>query len=105
MDTAFDQPVTTSRLALRIAVGAMFFMAGLCFASWASRIPSIQQTLHLSDAGLGGVLLAIPTRLMCSLPFTGLIISKYGSRGGRGGAGGGGGGGRGGGGAARAAGE
>jgi MFS family permease len=71
---------TKSRLALRIAVGAMFFMAGLCFASWASRIPSIQQTLHLSDAGLGGVLLAIPTGLMCSLPFTGWIITRIGSR-------------------------
>jgi len=74
------QPVTTSRLALRVAVGAMFFMAGLCFASWASRIPTIQQSLHLSDAGLGGVLLAIPTGLMCSLPFTGWIITKIGSR-------------------------
>ena len=80
MDSALHQPVTTSRLALRIAVGAMFFMSGLCFASWASRIPSIQQTLHLSDAGLGGVLLAIPTGLMCSLPFTGWIITKIGSR-------------------------
>ncbi|HTK18800.1 MAG TPA: MFS transporter [Mucilaginibacter sp.] len=80
MDSALHQPVTTSRLALRIAVGAMFFMAGLCFASWASRIPTIQQTLHLSDAGLGGVLLAIPTGLMCSLPFTGWIITKIGSR-------------------------
>src|ERR1700712_5023599 len=79
MDTT-TAPVTQSRLALRIAVGAMFFMAGLCFASWASRIPTIQQSLHLSDAGLGGVLLAIPTGLMCSLPFTGWIITKIGSR-------------------------
>lgn len=79
MDTSM-QPVTTSRLALRVSVGAMFFMAGLCFASWASRIPGIQQSLHLSDAGLGGVLLAIPTGLMCSLPFTGWIITKIGSR-------------------------
>ncbi|MGZ3812314.1 MAG: MFS transporter, partial [Mucilaginibacter sp.] len=79
MDTV-SQLATTSRLALRIAVGAMFFMAGLCFASWASRIPSIQQNLHLSDAGLGGVLLSIPTGLMLSLPFTGWIITKIGSR-------------------------
>jgi len=71
---------TTPRLALRVAVGAMFFMAGLSFASWASRIPAIQQSLHLSEAGLGGVLLAIPTGLMCSLPFTGWIITKIGSR-------------------------
>ncbi|HVW15238.1 MAG TPA: MFS transporter [Mucilaginibacter sp.] len=69
-----------SRLALRIAVGAMFFMAGLSFASWASRIPAIQQSLHLSDAALGGVLFAIPTGLMCSLPFTGWAITKVGSR-------------------------
>jgi MFS family permease len=80
MATTTLHPVTKSRLALRIAVGAMFFMSGLCFASWASRIPGIQQTLHLSDAALGGVLLAIPTGLMCSLPFTGWIITKIGSR-------------------------
>jgi len=69
-----------SRLALRISVAAFFFMAGLIFASWASRIPAIQQKLHLSEAALGGVLLAIPTGLMCSLPFTGWIIPKIGSR-------------------------
>jgi MFS family permease len=79
MDTVLQQS-TSSRLALRIAVAAMFFMLGLCFASWASRIPTIQQTLHLSDAGLGAVLLAIPTGLMCSLPFTGWVITKIGSR-------------------------
>ncbi|HTI58285.1 MFS transporter [Mucilaginibacter sp.] len=79
MDTSLH-PVAKSRLSLRIAVGAMFFMAGLSFASWASRIPAIQQSLHLSEAGLGGVLLAIPTGLMCSLPFTGWVITKIGSR-------------------------
>jgi MFS family permease len=69
-----------SKHTLRIAVGAMFFMAGLCFASWASRIATLQQTLNLSDAGLGGVLFAIPVGLMCSLPFSGWIITKIGSR-------------------------
>src|ERR1700761_8001348 len=80
MDITALRPVTQSRLALRIAVGAMFFLSGLCFASWASRIPSIQQTLHLSDASLGGGLLAIPSGLMFSLPFTGWIITRIGSR-------------------------
>ena len=60
MDSSVRQ-VTTSRLALRAtAVGAMFFMAGLCFASWASRIASIQSHLGLSFAALGGVLSALP---------------------------------------------
>jgi len=79
MDTSVRQ-VTTSRLALRVAVGAMFFMAGLCFASWASRIASIQTHLGLSFAALGGVLSALPVGLMCSLPFSGWIITKIGSR-------------------------
>ncbi len=69
-----------ARRALRLAVGAMFFMAGLCFASWASRIASIQQNLGLSFAALGGVLSALPVGLMCSLPFSGWIITKIGSR-------------------------
>src|SRR5438128_1257764 len=58
----------------------MFFMAGLCFASWASRIATIQQNLNLSDAALGAVLFALPVGLMCSLPFSGWIITRIGSR-------------------------
>jgi MFS family permease len=69
-----------NKLMLRIAVGAMFFMAGLSFSSWASRIATVQQTLGLSDAGLGAVLFALPVGLMCSLPFSGWIITKIGSK-------------------------
>ncbi len=58
----------------------MFFLQGLSFASWASRIPSIQQTLGLSDAALGGVLLALPAGLMLSLPIAGWLTAKIGSR-------------------------
>ena len=52
----------------RIATSVFFFVAGLTFATWASRIPDIQNTLQLSDAGLGGVLFALPAGLMTSLP-------------------------------------
>ncbi|TFF38065.1 MFS transporter [Mucilaginibacter psychrotolerans] len=58
----------------------MFFMAGLSFSSWASRIATVQQELDLSDAALGGVLFALPVGLMCSLPFSGWAITKIGSR-------------------------
>lgn len=68
------------RIILRIAVGALFFLAGICFASWASRIASIQQSLGLSDAALGAVLFSLPVGLMLSLPFAGWVISKTGSR-------------------------
>lgn len=64
----------------RAAVGAIFFLYGLSFASWASRIPSIQQKLELSDTALGGVLFTLPVGLMLSLPLAGWLIAKVGSR-------------------------
>jgi MFS family permease len=78
VDPAINIPL--SKKMLRIAVGCMFFMAGLCFASWASRIATIQQTLGLTDAALGAVLFALPVGLMASLPFAGYVIGKTGSR-------------------------
>ena len=64
----------------RIAVSAFFFLAGLCFFSWASRIPNIQQHLHLDNAALGGVLLGLPIGLMTSLPLSGWLVARFGSR-------------------------
>lgn len=72
-------PVVPKR-ASRISIGAFFFIAGVCFASWASRIPDIKLQLHLSDAGLGGVLLALPIGLMVSLPLSGWLVTLFGSR-------------------------
>lgn len=66
--------------AYRIAVSSLFFLQGLCFASWASRIPNIQQTLHLTDAALGAVLLALPVGSIIALPFSGWLINKFGSK-------------------------
>lgn len=65
---------------LRFAVGMVFFLPGLIFASWASRIATIQQTLNLSDAALGAILFSIPVGLMASLPLAGWMISHIGSR-------------------------
>src|ERR1700743_3816947 len=64
----------------RISVSAFFFLAGLCFSSWASRIPNIQQHLHLDNASLGGVLLGLPVGLMSSLPLAGWLVARFGSR-------------------------
>src|SRR6185295_17759143 len=64
----------------RIATSVYFFVAGLTFATWASRIPDIQNKLHLSEAGLGGVLFSLPVGLMLSLPVSGWLVSRYGSR-------------------------
>lgn len=64
----------------RIAVSAFFFLAGLCFSSWTSRIPNIKQHLHLDNAALGGVLLGLPVGLMTSLPLAGWLVARFGSR-------------------------
>src|SRR5450755_928877 len=64
----------------RLAVSSFFFLAGICFASWASRIPDIQSRLQLSSAALGGVLLCLPIGLLTSLPVAGFLVAKYGSR-------------------------
>lgn len=64
----------------RIAVSAVFFVYGLTFASWASRIPTIQQNLGITDGVLGLVLFALPAGLFLCLPFSGWIINRMGSR-------------------------
>jgi len=64
----------------RIAVSCFFFLAGLCFSSWASRIPDIRLKLHLDNAALGGVLLALPAGLLTSLPLSGWLVARFGSR-------------------------
>jgi len=64
----------------RITVSAFFFVAGLTFSSWASRIPDIKEKLQLSDAALGTILFALPVGLITSLPISGYLVSKFGSR-------------------------
>ena len=69
-----------SKRAYRLAVGTLFFLQGLCFATWASRIPSITQALQLSDGVLGVVLFALPIGSMAALPFAGWMVTKWGSK-------------------------
>ncbi|MBW8686273.1 MFS transporter [Chitinophaga rhizophila] len=64
----------------RIAVSTLFFLTGLSFSSWASRIPAIQHTLNLSEGELGGMLLALPIGSILSMPLAGILVSRYGSR-------------------------
>lgn len=72
-------PLSNQRI-YRAAVGVFFFIAGITFASWASRIPDIKEHLHLSDGGLGSVLFALPVGLMTGLPLAGWAVTKFGSK-------------------------
>jgi MFS family permease len=61
-------------------VAIFFFVSGFGFSTWASRIPTIQQQLHLNEAQLGAVLFALPIGLMATLPVTGFLLSRFDSR-------------------------
>ncbi|MBC8110905.1 MAG: MFS transporter, partial [Verrucomicrobia bacterium] len=64
----------------RIAISVMFFVLGVIFFSWASRISIIKAYLNMDDALLGSVLLAAPVGSLLTLPLAGWLITKYGSR-------------------------
>lgn len=65
---------------IRIAVSMFYFSMGLTFATWASRIPSIKETLGLTEADLGTILFAIPVGQLVMMPFSGKIVIRFGSR-------------------------
>ncbi|MCX6253147.1 MAG: MFS transporter [Bacteroidia bacterium] len=65
---------------IRIAVALVYFCMGLCFASWASRIPDIKTSLHLNDAMLGSILFALPVGQFLMMPFSGKLVTHFGSR-------------------------
>ncbi|TWJ01544.1 fucose permease [Mucilaginibacter frigoritolerans] len=65
---------------LRIGAAIFFFISGFGYSTWASRIPTIKQELHLNDAQLGTVLFALPIGLMLTMPLTGRLLSTYSSR-------------------------
>src|ERR1700716_3693279 len=74
------KPDNQSPARIRIMVAIFFFVSGFGFSTWASRIPTIQQQLHLNEAQLGAVLFALPIGLMLTLPVTGLLLSRFDSR-------------------------
>lgn len=64
----------------RVALGAFFFFVGLCFASWAARIPDIQAKFDLSEGQLGTLLLFLPMGSVIGLPIAGWAVHQFGSR-------------------------
>ena len=80
MNTFAKIPEKVSKLQVRIAVSVFFFCQGLSFASWASRIPDIKTSLHLSEAGLGSILLALPLGQLVTMPFSGRAVTRFGSK-------------------------
>src|SRR3954447_14581266 len=66
-------------LAARNAVGLVFILNGLLFASWVSRIPEARSALGLDNGQLGLLLLAIASGSVLAMPTTGTAIERFGS--------------------------
>ncbi len=64
---------------IRWAVSSFYCAMGLTFATWASRIPDIKTSLHLSDGDLGSILFALPLGQLLIMPFTGKLITRFSS--------------------------
>ena len=62
------------------AVSVFFFIQGVVFGSWASRIPDLQDKLHLGEGALGTILFMLPMGQLTMMPFSGRIVTRYGSR-------------------------
>jgi MFS family permease len=64
----------------RAAVAAVFFLNGAAFASWAVRLPALQERHALSEGALGAALLGAAAGLFMALPTTSAVIAHHGSR-------------------------
>lgn len=66
-------------LAARNAVAVVFFLNGVLFASWVSRIPDARSTLRLDNGQLGVLLLAIAVGSVAAMPTTGALVQRFGT--------------------------
>jgi MFS family permease len=58
----------------------VFFVHGLVFSTWVSRIPAVQAALGVSTGELGFALLGVAVGSLISMPLAGWLISRYGSK-------------------------
>jgi predicted MFS family arabinose efflux permease len=85
MEATLQRPVGSSAhwlqppKAARLAVSTFFFMNGVLFASWVSRVPAVQAERGLTHGGLGLALLVIALGALVSMPATGWACGRWGS--------------------------
>ena len=72
-------PASVPRAARR-AVAVCFFLTGVTFASWATRIPAVQTKLGLNPGELGVALLGTAAGELVSMNLAGYLAARFGSR-------------------------
>lgn len=66
--------------AARVAVSVVFLLTGATFATWAARVPAVQDRLELSSGGLALALLGLSVGAFVGLPLVGGLVARLGSR-------------------------
>jgi MFS family permease len=64
----------------RLSVSVVFAVSGAAFATWAGRIPAVQDRLGLTPGTLGVALLGLTAGATLALPLSGVLIATFGSR-------------------------
>lgn len=80
MSRTATEPPSRVLARARPTAALTFFLNGLTFATWASRIPDIRATLHLSNPHMGLLLLAVSGGAVVALPTTGAVVHRIGTR-------------------------
>src|SRR3954463_16831337 len=66
--------------AARRAVTVIFFLNGALIGSWAARIPAVKEDLGLGEAELGVALGLVAVGALVSMPVSGWLSARGGSR-------------------------
>ncbi len=70
-----------SKNRIRYAVLALFVAQGLCFASWASRLPDIKADFEVeSYLHYGFLMLLLPIGKFVAIPLVGFLLPRFGSK-------------------------
>lgn len=76
-----DTVLTRRRLVhWRTAIFTIFFVTGLGFASWASRLPSVKAVLGIDDFGVGILLFIMGAASIVGLSLANVIVARWGAR-------------------------
>jgi MFS family permease len=77
MDTALTR---TQLVRWRAAIFTIFFITGLGFASWASRLPAVKNDLGINDLQLGVLLFVSGAASIVGLSLANVIVARWGAR-------------------------